>query len=113
MHWSCLQQEEQQELWHTLEILMHGKTAAEVRSAQQRLETMRARLLPHLSPATQQSLTKVLRAAARASHGGEQRFYWLAEVENHWRAMLAALGGARSRRAGGWRLLGPQRALSR
>lgn len=95
MQWSSLQRDEQQELWNTLEILMHGKTAAEVRCAQQRLETMRSRLLPHLPPATQTILSKVFRAAACASHGGEQRFYWISEVESHWRMLLKSLESKR------------------
>lgn len=86
-----LQQDEQQELWNTLEVLMHGKTAAEVRCAQQRLEKMQSRLRPHLAPATQNILTNLLRAAACASHGREQQFYWLTQVENHWQEFTLAL----------------------
>lgn len=99
---SCLRHDEQQEIWNTLEILMHGKTASEVRCAQQRLETMKGRLLPNLSPATHALLTQVLRAAARASYGGEHRFYWLSEVENQWRALLKALEARRAAQSTTW-----------
>ena len=91
MKWLMLHQDEQQELWNTLEVLMHGRTAAEVRCAQQRLEKMRTRLSPYLAPATQRILCNVIRAAACASHGGEQRFYWLTEVETHWQALTHAM----------------------
>lgn len=91
MKWFSVQQDEQQELWNTLEVLMHGTTAAEVRCAQQRLEKMQSRMQPHLAPATRNILTNLLRAAACASHGGEQQFYWLTQVENHWRAFTLAM----------------------
>lgn len=91
MQWTCLQKEEQQEFWNTLEVLMHGRTASEVRCAQQRLEVMETHLRPQLPPTTQNIFAKVLRAAICASHGGEHRFYWLNQVEHHWRSLLASL----------------------
>lgn len=95
MERSSPQEDERQELWHTLEVLMHGKAAPEVRCAQQRLEKMQTRLRPYLAPTTRSILTKVIRAAVCASQGGEQRFHWLAEVERHWRALTMALESQR------------------
>jgi hypothetical protein len=94
-----LHQDEQQELWNTLEVLMHGRAASEVRCAQQRLERMQSHLRPRLAPATQGILANIVRAAVCASHGGEQRFYWLTEVENRWRALTAALEAQESDRS--------------
>lgn len=96
MQWPTLTQDEQQELWNTLEVLMHGATAAEVRCAQQRLETMTSRQRPYLAPSVGTLLDQLVQAAVCASQGGEQRFYWLDEVENRWKALLDSLQHTKS-----------------
>ncbi|QCF25775.1 hypothetical protein [Hydrocarboniclastica marina] len=91
MQWPTLTQDEQQELWNTLEVLMHGATVAELRCAQQRLETMTSRQRPYLAPTIRTLVDHVVQAAICASQGGEQRFYWLEEVESRWNALIGSL----------------------